>query len=163
MIRVGINGFGRIGRNIFRILADREDIMVTAVCDPANPAGLEYLLKYDTILGRFPHEIRVADGHLYMRGRQIVFSSDAERGAMRWGDLGVDIVVEATGKSQTRAELESHLEAGAKHVVLCAPPVDAPDKTIVMGINRRRIDRRRPNHLKLIYYSALHRTDCKDD
>ena len=74
MIRVGINGFGRIGRNIFRILADREDIMVTAVCDPANPAGLEYLLKYDTILGRFPHEIRVADGHLYMRGRQIVFS-----------------------------------------------------------------------------------------
>jgi len=135
MIRVGINGFGRIGRNIFRILADREDIMVTAVCDPANPAGLEYLLKYDTILGRFPHDIRVADGHLYMRGRQIVFSSNAERGAMNWGELGVDIVVEATGKSQTRSELEAHLEAGAKHVVLCAPPVDAPDKTIVMGIN----------------------------
>ncbi len=135
MIRVGINGFGRIGRNIFRILADREDVMVTAVCDPANPAGLEYLLKYDTILGRFPHELRVADGHLYMRGRQIVFSSNAERGAMKWGDLGVDVVVEATGKSQTRSELEAHLDAGAKHVVLCAPPLEAPDKTIIMGIN----------------------------
>ena len=108
--------------------------MVTAVCDPANPAGLEYLLKYDTILGRFPHEIRVADGILHAWATDSLFS-DAERGAMRWGDLGVDIVVEATGKSQTRAELESHLEAGAKHVVLCAPPVDAPDKTIVMGIN----------------------------
>ncbi len=134
-IRVGLMGFGRIGRNLFRILYDSEDVQIQAICDIADHAALEYLLRFDTILGPFPEELSIKDGHLYVYGRQIPMLSHAGPGEVPWGDLGVDIVVAATGQHRTREELELFLEKGAKRVILCSPPKDPPDLTVVMGVN----------------------------
>jgi glyceraldehyde 3-phosphate dehydrogenase len=141
--RVGLMGFGRIGRNIFRILYRSDDIRIEVIDDIADHKGLEYLLKFDTILGRFPDEVSIQEGHLYVYGRQIKMLSGEKPGDVPWGELGVDIVIEATARYRSRPELERHLEAGAKRVILCSPPVDPPDLTVVMGVND---DRLRPQH-----------------
>lgn len=134
--RVGLFGFGRIGRNLFRILYKRDDIRVAAVSDLAEPAGIEYLLRFDTILGRFPDEVSVREGNIYVAGRQIpVISGKDQPPVPDWKGLGVDIVFEVTNIGRTRAEAERHLAAGAKRVILLAPPVEKPDATIVMGVN----------------------------
>ncbi len=133
---VGIMGFGRIGRNVFRILYKRDDIRIGAVSDLGDAASVEYLLKFDTLFGRFPDELSAKEGHLYVVGRQIALLAGQERGVIPpWGDLGVDTVIEATARRLTRAELERHLAAGARRVILCEPPVDALDLTVVNGIN----------------------------
>lgn len=134
-VRVGLMGFGRVGRNIFRLLYKRDDIEVAAISDIADPQSLEYLLKYDTILGRFPDVVSVKDGYLYTRGKQIRMLSGREPGDVPWGDLGVDVVIEATARFRSRQETSKHLEAGAKKVVLCSPPTDEPDITVIMGVN----------------------------
>jgi len=134
-IRVGLMGFGRIGRNLFRILYERDDIQVTVISDIANHKNLEYLLKYDTILGRFPDAVSVTDGALFTYGRRVTMLSGREPGDVKWGELGVDVVVEATARYRSRAELAKHLAAGAKRVILCVPPTDEPDITVVMGVN----------------------------
>ncbi len=142
---IGLMGLGRIGRNLFRILYRNDDLRLEAVSDVADPAALGYLLRFDTILGRFPDELSVRDGHLYVAGRQIRMLTE-ERGAQAtppWGDLGVDTVVEATAQGRTRAEVERHLEAGARRVILCSPPAEPPDITVVMGVNE---DQLRPEH-----------------
>ncbi|HVG06571.1 MAG TPA: glyceraldehyde 3-phosphate dehydrogenase NAD-binding domain-containing protein [Thermoanaerobaculia bacterium] len=141
--RIGLMGLGRIGRNIFRILYKSEDIRIEAVSDVADHAGLAYLLKFDTILGRFPDEVSARDGHLYVAGRQVKMLSAENPGEVNWGDLGVETVIEATAKFRTRAELERHLEMGAKRVILCTPPADPPDITVVMGVNE---DQLKPEH-----------------
>jgi glyceraldehyde 3-phosphate dehydrogenase len=128
-------GFGRIGRNLFRILYKRDDIQVTAVSDVADHKSLEYLLKYDTIMGRFPDAVSVAEGALYTYGRRVMMLSGREPGDLNWRELGVDVVVEATARYRSRAELQKHLDAGAKRVILCVPPLDEPDITVVMGVN----------------------------
>lgn len=134
-VRIGLMGFGRIGRSLFRILYNREDFEVVAISDTADPAGLEYLLKFDTLLGRFPDEVSIKEGHLYTIGKQIKIVAGAAPGDVPWGELGVDVVIEATSRYRTRAELAGHLKAGAKRVILCSPPADAPDITVVMGVN----------------------------
>jgi glyceraldehyde 3-phosphate dehydrogenase len=134
-IRIALMGFGRIGRNLFRILYRNDDVEVAAISDPAAPEALEYLLRFDTLLGRFPDEVAVRDGHLYAYGRQIPVLDDADPGEAPWSELDVDVVIEATGKPRSRAEVERHLERGAKRVVLCVPPVDPPDLTLVKGVN----------------------------
>ncbi len=136
-------GFGRIGRNLFRILYKRDDIQVTVISDIANHKGLEYLLKYDTILGRFPDAVSVTDGALFTYGRRITMLSGREPGDVNWSGLGVDVVVEATARYRSRAELKKHLDAGAKRVILCVPPIDEPDITVVMGVNDKQL---RPKH-----------------
>ena len=133
--RIGLMGLGRIGRNIFRILYKSEDIRIEAVSDVADHAGLAYLLKFDTILGRFPDEVSARDGNLHVAGRQIKMLPGEAAGQIPWGDLGVDIVIEATRQYRTRAEMERHLEAGAKRVILCSPPAEPPDITVVAGVN----------------------------
>jgi glyceraldehyde 3-phosphate dehydrogenase len=134
--RVGLFGFGRIGRNLFRILYNRDDIRIAAVSDLAEPAGIEYLLRFDTILGRFPDEVSVKEGNIYVAGRQIpVISGKDQPPVPDWKGLGVDVVFEVTNIGRTRAEAERHLAAGAKRVILLAPPVEKPDATIVMGVN----------------------------
>ena len=134
--RVGLFGFGRIGRNLFRILYNRDDIRVAAVSDLAEPAGIEYLLRFDTILGRFPDEVSVKEGHIYVVGRQIpVFSGVDQPPVPDWKGLGVDVVFEATNVGRTRAEAQRHIEAGARRVILLAPPSEKPDATIVTGVN----------------------------
>ena len=142
-VAVGLMGLGRIGRNLVRILYDRDDVRLAAISDPADHAGLEYLLRYDTILGRFPAPVKLEDGRLDVAGRQIHMLSAEDPGQVPWGELGVDVVIEATGKHRSRQELQRHLEAGAKRVVLCAPPLDPPDITVVMGVNDHLL---RPEH-----------------
>ena len=142
---IGLMGLGRIGRNIFRILYKNDDLRLQAVSDVADPAALAYLLRFDTILGRFPDELSVRDGYLYVAGRQVRMLTE-EKGAQAtppWRDLGVDTVIEATAQGRTRAEVERHLEAGAKRVILCSPPAEPPDITVVMGVNE---DRLKPEH-----------------
>jgi len=134
-IRVGLAGFGRIGRNLFRILYNNPEVRIGAISDTADHAALEYLIRFDTIFGPFPEELSVKEGNLYVHGQQIPMFSGQRPGDVPWGDLGIDVVVEATGQQRTREELEGHLEAGAKAVILCAPPKDPPDITIVMGVN----------------------------
>jgi glyceraldehyde 3-phosphate dehydrogenase len=128
-------GLGRVGRNLFRILYKSRDVRIVAIDDTANHEALEYLIRFDTLLGPFPDEVSLEDGHLYAYGRQIpMLSGDPD-----WGVHDVDIVVEATGRPRTRAEMEDHLARGAKRVLLCVPPVDPPDRTVVMGINDQRL------------------------
>ena len=134
-MKIAINGFGRIGRNLFRILYNSEDIRIAAISDPADQGALEYLIRFDTIFGPFPEDVSIKEGHLYVHGQQIPMFAGDSPGEIPWGDLGVDVVVEASGQKLTRAEMEGHLEAGAKRVILCAPPKDEPDATIVMGVN----------------------------
>jgi glyceraldehyde 3-phosphate dehydrogenase len=133
---VGIFGFGRIGRNLFRLLYDRDDIRIGAISDLAEPAGLEYLLRFDTLLGRFSEETSVSDGRLHVAGRSIPLLTGKDQPAVpRWGDLGVHTVLEATSKGRTRAQVEAHLGAGARRVILLSPPLEPPDITVVMGLN----------------------------
>ena len=130
-VRVGLAGLGRIGRNLFRILYKRDDVQIVAIDELADHEALEYLIRFDTLFGPFPDEVSVKDGYLYAYGRRIPMLT----GEPDWGAHDVDIVVEATGRPRTRAEMETHLESGARRVVLCVPPVDPPDRTVVMGIN----------------------------
>ena len=140
--RVGLVGLGRIGRNIFRILYKREDIRVAAISEIADHKGLEYLLRFDTVLGKFPDEVSIVDGNLYVVGRQIPLVSEKETPQPPWGDLGVSTVIEATSKSRTRSDLEKHLAAGAKRVISLAPPADAFDIMVVMGVNDEKLESR---------------------
>jgi glyceraldehyde 3-phosphate dehydrogenase len=135
--RVGIMGLGRIGRNLFRLLYGREDITIGGISELADPEGLEYLLRFDTLLGRFPDELSIRGGHLYVRGRQIPLIIGKPGEQAPWKDLGVETVLEATSKRRTRKELEAHLAAGARRVITCAPPSEAPDVTAVFGVNER--------------------------
>ena len=134
-VGVGLMGFGRIGRNLFRILYQSKAIRLSAISDIADHKALEYLLRFDTILGQFPDEVSIKEGHLYVAGRQIPMLSEKEPGDVPWGDLGVDVVIEATARKWSRAKLEQHLVRGAKRVILCAPPQEPPDITVVMGVN----------------------------
>ena len=134
-LRVGLAGFGRIGRNLFRILYKSDDIRIAAISDIADHGALEYLIRFDTIFGPFPEELSIKENHLYVYGRQIPMLTEQRPGEVRWGDIGVDVVVEATGQPRTREELQGYLDAGAGRVILCAPPKEPPDATIVMGVN----------------------------
>ncbi len=140
---IGLMGFGRIGRNLFRILYQSEDIKLAAIRDIADHKALEYLLRFDTILGPFPDEVSIQEGNLYVVGRQIPMLSEKEPGDVPWGDLGVDIVIEATAKNRTREDFEKHLEQGAKRVILCVPQKTPPDITVVMGVNDAQL---KPEH-----------------
>tara|TARA_B100000029_G_scaffold478765_1_gene525175 strand:+ start:3324 stop:4322 length:999 start_codon:yes stop_codon:yes gene_type:complete len=128
-------GFGRIGRNIFRIASQRNDVQVGGISDIANHEALAYLLRFDSIYGRFEEPVRLSDGKLHVRSQSIPMVSGKEPGDVPWGDLGVDIVIEATARYRSRSELERHLEAGAKRVVVCVPPSDELDLTLVRGVN----------------------------
>lgn len=133
--RVGINGFGRIGRSVFRILLDREDIDVVAVNDLFDNEQLAYLLQYDTVMGVLRREVRVDEEAMYVDGEKVAMTAERDPAAIPWSNLGVDIVVEATGVFRVREPLEKHLSAGAKKVVLTVPPKDEIDATIVLGVN----------------------------
>lgn len=142
-IRIGLMGLGRIGRNLFRILYKSDEIEIVAIDEIADHKTLEYLIRFDTILGPFPDELSIQEGHLYVAGRQIPMLSNESPADVPWAEHGVDIVIEAAGRERTRAELEQHLEAGAQRVIVCAPPKDPPDLTVVMGVND---DQLRPEH-----------------
>jgi glyceraldehyde 3-phosphate dehydrogenase len=134
-IRVGINGFGRIGRNFFRAQqALGSDIEVVALNDLGDAQTMAHLLRYDSNLGPFHGEVELADGTLRAAGEEIKILSERDPGALPWGDLGVDVVVESTGIFTDREGATKHLAAGAKKVVISAPATD-PDITVVLGVN----------------------------
>jgi glyceraldehyde 3-phosphate dehydrogenase len=134
-IRVGINGFGRIGRNFFRAQqALGADIDVVALNDLGDAKTMAHLLRYDSTLGRFEGEVEVADGVLRAGGEEVRMLSERDPGAVPWGDLGVEVVLESTGFFNDRAGAQKHLDGGAKKVLISAPATD-PDITIVLGVN----------------------------
>jgi glyceraldehyde 3-phosphate dehydrogenase len=134
-IRVGINGFGRIGRNFFRAQhALGSDLEVVALNDLGDAKTMAHLLRYDSNLGPFQGEVELADGVLRAAGEEIRILSERDPGALPWGDLGVDVVLESTGFFTDREGSRKHLDAGAKKVVISAPATD-PDITIVLGVN----------------------------
>jgi glyceraldehyde 3-phosphate dehydrogenase len=134
-VRVGINGFGRIGRNFFRAQqALRADVEVVAVNDLGDAATMAHLLKYDSVLGPFPGEVSLGAGVINAGGEQMRVLSERDPAALPWGELGVDVVLESTGFFTTREGAQKHLEAGATKVIISAPATD-PDFTVVLGVN----------------------------
>jgi glyceraldehyde 3-phosphate dehydrogenase len=142
-VKIGINGFGRIGRSVFRILSDRDDVEVVAINDLFENEQLVYLLKYDTVMGVFPKEVRADDDFLYVDGRRIAMTAEKDPAKIPWGALGVDIVSESTGGCTKKEQLQKHLDAGARKVILTVPAKDEIDATIVMGVND---DKLKPEH-----------------
>jgi len=134
-IRVGINGFGRIGRNFFRAQqALTADVEIVAVNDLGDANTMAHLLRYDSNLGPFQGDVELADGVLRAAGEEVQMLSERDPAALPWGELGVEVVVESTGIFTDRAGAQKHLDAGAKKVVISAPATD-PDITIVLGVN----------------------------
>ena len=139
-VKVGINGFGRIGRNYYRALvAAGADLEVVAVNDLTDNHTLAHLLKYDSILGRFPGEVTYDDAAIYVDGKAIKAFAEKDPSALPWGELGVDIVIESTGFFSDGTKAKAHLDAGAKKVLISAPAKNE-DITIVMGVNDDKYD-----------------------
>jgi glyceraldehyde 3-phosphate dehydrogenase len=137
MTRVAINGFGRIGRAVFRVIAQRPaaGIQIVAVNDLADEEMTAYLLKYDTVMGEFPGEVTVEDGYLVAGGHRAKILTVREPARAPWKELEVDVVIESTGVFRTRETVAGHLTAGAKRVILTVPAKDELDATIVLGVN----------------------------
>jgi len=137
-IKIGINGFGRIGRTFFRLVLDHPGIEVVAINDISDSKTLSHLLKYDSIHGVLKEDVSYSDTHLIVGDKHIAFSSVKDIEAIRWPQL--DIVVECTGKFKERFQLKHHLENGAGKVILSVPAIDESIKTIVLGVNDATID-----------------------
>ena len=139
--RIGINGFGRIGRNLFRaVKAKGSPLEVVAVNDITDPATLAHLLKYDSVLGRLQEEVKVTDGGFSVDGTDVKVLSEKDPGALPWGDLGVDIVIESTGLFTKKADAAKHIEPGGAQKVIISAPAKEEDITIVMGVNDDQYD-----------------------
>ena len=134
-IRIGINGFGRIGRSVFRILSERNDMEVVAINDLFENEQLAYLLKYDTVMGVFKKEVSSNDEALYVDDHKVIMTAHRDPAQIPWGELGIQFVIESTGVFRNRQPLEKHLQAGAHKVILTVPAKDEIDATIVMGVN----------------------------
>jgi len=152
---IGINGFGRIGRSVFRILSDRDDLNVICINDLFENEQLAYLLKYDTVMGIFPKEVRATADALYADGQKVVMTEQRDPAEIPWKDLGVDFVIESTGIFRERKGLEKHLAAGAGKVILTVPAKDEIDATVVLGVND---DQLKPEHR--IVSNASCTTNC---
>jgi len=135
MIRVAINGFGRIGRRVFRLIQDRDDIQVVAINDLADAKTLSHLLKYDSIHGVSKHEISYADDCILLNGRPIKLLNHNHPKNIDWSTFEVDFVIEATGKFKLSEDLKHHIANGAKRVILSVPPIEDDIKTVVLGVN----------------------------
>jgi glyceraldehyde 3-phosphate dehydrogenase len=139
-VRVGVNGFGRIGRNFFRaVQASGHDIEVVAFNDLGDVATMAHLLKYDSILGRFPGEVSVSDEGIVVDGKTIKALAERDPANLPWGDLGVDVVVESTGFFTNADAAKAHIAGGAKKVIISAP-AKGEDLTIVLGVNDDKYD-----------------------
>jgi len=140
MINVAINGFGRIGRRVFRLLQDHENIQVVAINDLADAKILSHLLKYDSIHGVFKGEISYDSNHLIINNATIALQNESNIESINWNPYKVDFVIEATGKFRTLKVLNQHIINGASRVILSAPPMDESIKTIVLGVNDHILD-----------------------
>ena len=154
-MKVAINGFGRIGRSVFRILDDRENVDVVAINDIFDKGALTYLLKYDTVMGRFPGEVTLDGDIIKTQNQSVKLLAERDPASLPWNELGIDIVIESTGIFRQRNQLQNHITAGAKRVVLTVPSKDEIDYTVVLGVND---DGLRPEHK--IVSNASCTTNC---
>ncbi|MEH6592398.1 MAG: type I glyceraldehyde-3-phosphate dehydrogenase [Halioglobus sp.] len=154
-MRIGINGFGRIGRSVFRILEEVEGIEVVAINDLFDNRALRYLLSYDTVMGPFGKNLKLEDDHFVTDNSRVKLLNVRNPVDIPWGELGVDVVVESTGVFQKREQLEQHLAAGARYVVLTVPAKDEIDYTVVLGVNEDGLE---PEHR--IISNASCTTNC---
>lgn len=139
MVRVAINGFGRIGRNFFRIAFGNPEIEIVAINDLTDSKTLAHLLKYDSVHGIYDADIKAVEDGIVVNGKQIKITAIKDPSQLPWKDLGVDIVIESTGVFTKREDAEKHLQAGAKKVIISAPAKN-PDITIVLGVNQEAYD-----------------------
>jgi glyceraldehyde 3-phosphate dehydrogenase len=154
-VKVAINGFVRIGRSVFRILNSKPGLDVVSINDIFDKGALTYLLKYDTVMGRFPEAVTLEGDILKTESQQVKLIAERDPEALPWGELGVDIVIESTGIFRLKSQLESHLKAGAKRVILTVPAKDEIDYTVVLGVND---DGLKPEHK--IVSNASCTTNC---
>ena len=138
--RVGINGFGRIGRNFFRAALERGgDFEIVAFNDLGDVPTMAHLLRHDSVLGNFDGDVEASGGSLHVNGKELKGLAERDPASLPWGDLGVDVVIESTGFFTKREDAQKHLDAGAKKVVISAPATD-PDVTLVLGVNDDQYD-----------------------
>ena len=155
-VKVAINGFGRIGRNVFRAAHDSgADLDIVAINDLVDTETLAHLLKYDSILGRFDGEVSASEGGIIVDGKEIKVLAERDPADLPWGDLGVDVVLESTGFFTKRDDAAKHLTAGAKKVIISAPATD-PDVTVALGVNFEDYDPEKDN----IISNASCTTNC---
>jgi glyceraldehyde 3-phosphate dehydrogenase len=140
-VKIGINGFGRIGRQVFRILQQKgmEGIEVVAVNDLTDAPTLAHLLKYDSVHGRFPGTVEVRGGALVVNGRDVAVCAEKDPGLLPWKKLGVEVVLESSGVFRKKEQLQKHIDAGARKVLLTVPAKGEIDATVVVGVNERSI------------------------
>ncbi|MCB0874250.1 MAG: type I glyceraldehyde-3-phosphate dehydrogenase [Actinobacteria bacterium] len=138
-VRVGINGFGRIGRNVFRAAANNPDVEIVAVNDITDNETLAHLLQYDSVFGTYPQEVVAEGDAIVVGGNRVKVFEERDPGALPWGDLGVDVVVESTGIFTDRDKAALHLKGGAKKVIISAP-AKGPDITVCLGVNDEQYD-----------------------
>jgi glyceraldehyde 3-phosphate dehydrogenase len=134
-VKVAINGFGRIGRNVFKVISQRSDMEVVALNDLTDAKTLAHLLKYDSVYGKFAKEIAVSGDSIVVDGKTIKILSERDPKNLPWKELGVDVVIESTGVFRKREQIAMHIEAGAKKAILTVPSKDKIDNTIVLGVN----------------------------
>jgi glyceraldehyde 3-phosphate dehydrogenase len=139
-MKVGINGFGRIGRLVFRRILEVGDVDVVAVNDLTSAEVLAHLLKYDSVHGTIPNEVKATEDAIIVDGKEIKVLAQKDPAQLPWGDLGVDLVIESTGKFRDREKASLHLQAGAKKVIITAP-AKGQDITVVMGVNEKMYDK----------------------
>mgnify|MGYP001168101781 FL=1 len=154
-MRVAINGFGRIGRSVFRILNQKENIKVVAINDIFDKAALAYLLKYDTVMGRFSENVSLEGDMLNTESQSVKLIAERDPSCLPWAEMGIDILIESTGIFRQKSQLEMHLNAGAKRVILTVPAKDEIDYTVVLGVND---DGLKPDHR--IVSNASCTTNC---
>mgnify|MGYP005814783333 CR=1 FL=1 len=138
MTKVGINGFGRIGRLAFRAAIKRQDIEIVGINDLVDPEYMAYMLKYDSTHGRFDGTVEVKDGGLVVNGKKIRVTAEKDPSNLKWSDVGAEIIIESTGLFLTKADGQKHINAGAKKVVFSAPAKD-DTPTFVMGVNHKQL------------------------
>lgn len=138
-VKVGINGFGRIGRNVFRQALKNNDVEVVAVNDLTDADMLAHLLKYDSVHGQLEQEVSVNGSNIVVGGKEIKVLTERDPANLGWGDLGVEIVIESTGRFTAREDAKKHIDAGAKKVIISAPAKEE-DLTMVMGVNEQDYD-----------------------
>ena len=154
-IQVGINGFGRIGRSVFRIISNRDDMEVIAINDLFDNEQLAYLLKYDTVMGIFDKEVTAEKDAMTVGDQRVVMTEHRDPAEIPWKELGARFVIESTGVFRNREPLEKHLAAGAEKVILTVPAKEEIDATIVIGVNDQEL---KPEHR--IVSNASCTTNC---
>ena len=142
-IQVGINGFGRIGRSVFRIISDRDNMEVVAINDLFDNEQLAYLLKYDTVMGIFDRPVSAEKDAMSVGDHRVAMTEHRDPAKIPWKDLGAQVVIESTGVFRDRASLEKHLAAGAEKIILTVPAKEEIDATIVIGVNDEEL---KPEH-----------------